>query len=320
MDEGQDFLRVPVGADARGRRIDHVLLERLEGFSRARLAALIRDGRVSYRGEPVKKGGQTVTEAGEAVLDARAGAAQVPEQAASLRVIHADPDLIVVDKPAGLLTQSNRAGGELGAAELVAREHGPLAAAGGERAPGVVHRLDRDTSGVLLLARSPLALERLLEAFRERAVKKEYLALVHGDPRFFSDWIEAPLGRNKKHPERVSVVAEGGREAATFYEVRERFGCAALVAVFPKTGRTHQVRVHMAHIGHPLLGDGVYRPARRQLEALPAHVPVPERQMLHARALELAHPATRERLRFESPVPADFESILAAFRAGGPPA
>jgi len=169
---------------------------------------------------------------------------------------------------------------------------------------------------VLVLAKTQDALEKLQTAFRERTVAKAYLALVIGDPRFDSEWIEAQLGRNEKHPDRVSVVKDGeGRDALTFYEIRERFQGFALVAVSPKTGRTHQVRVHMAYAHLPLLGDDLYRPSRRQLEKLPEDAPQATRQMLHAQALEFPDPVTGEMRRFEAPIPHDFAAILAWLRA-----
>jgi 23S rRNA pseudouridine1911/1915/1917 synthase len=310
-------VRVEVPAEARGRRLDHVLLELLGGgLSRTRLQALIKDGHVRFQGEVVTKPGLLLLEGGEALVDLRAAEVPDPAEAQALRVLHADPDLVVLDKPAGLLTHRNAPGGEPGAAEIAEREHGPFPSSEEEgRRPGVVHRLDRETSGVLVLARTPDALAALQAAFRERRVEKTYLALVHGEPRFDSDWIEAALGRSERNKDRVSVVPEGeGREAATYYEVRERYPGFALVAVFPKTGRTHQVRVHMAYVGLPLLGDELYRPARRQLSRLPEGVPAPERQMLHASALEFTHPRTGAPLRFEAPLPADFAALVAALR------
>lgn len=177
--------------------------------------------------------------------------------------------------------------------------------------PGVVHRLDRDTSGVLLLARTEAALVELQRQFREREVEKLYGALVSGDPRFDSDWIEGALGRHPKAPDKISVVREGtGRFASTYYEVRERFKGAARLAVFPKTGRTHQVRVHMASIELPIMGEKLYVPKRRQIAKLPSDAPALPRQALHAERLTITHPATKKRIYFEAPWPADMQAVL----------
>jgi 23S rRNA pseudouridine1911/1915/1917 synthase len=315
-----ETLRVDIPETARGRRFDLALLEVVGDMSRTRLQALIQGGRVRFRGEVVTKPGLLVLEGGPAEVQLDDGAAADPECAALLRVLHADEALVVVDKPAGLLTHANRSGGEPGAAEIVARAHGPFPSSEEEgRRPGVVHRLDRETSGVLVLARTPEVLATLQTAFRERAVAKTYLAIVHGDPRFDSEWIEARLGRSEKNPDKVSVVrGEEGREALTYYEIRERFAGYALAAVFPKTGRTHQVRVHMAYAGLHLLGDPIYRPSRRQLQPLPEGAPPAARTLLHAAALDFAHPATGEAVHFEAPPPADFAAVLDWLRANRP--
>jgi 23S rRNA pseudouridine1911/1915/1917 synthase len=310
-------VHVEIPETARGRRFDQALLDLVGGMSRTSLQALIKAGKVRFRGEVVTKPGLLLLEGGPAVVDLEGSVAADPACGADLRVLHEDAHMVVLDKPAGLLTHSNTPTGEPGAAEIAERTHGPFPSSEEEgRRPGVVHRLDRETSGVLVLAKTQDALEKLQTAFRERAVAKTYLALVIGDPRFDSEWIEAQLGRNEKHPDRVSVVKDGeGRDALTFYEIRERFQGFALAAVMPKTGRTHQVRVHMAYAHLPLLGDDLYRPSRRQLEKLPEDAPQATRQMLHAQALEFPDPATGETVRFEAPIPADFAAVLAWLRA-----
>lgn len=312
-----DPVHVEIPETARGRRFDQALLELVGGLSRTSLQALIKAGRVRFRGEVVTKPGLLLLEGGPAVVELDGAAGADPACAQDLREIHVDSNLVVLDKPAGLLTHRNAPTGEPGAAEIAERTRGPFPSSEEEgRRPGVVHRLDRETSGVLVLARTPEALESLQTAFRERTVAKTYLALVIGDPRFDSEWIEAQLGRNERHPDRVSVVKDGeGRDALTYYEVRERFQGFALVSVMPKTGRTHQVRVHMAYAQLPLLGDDLYRPSRRQLEKLPEDAPQARRQMLHAAALEFPDPATGETRRFEAPIPPDFAAVLDWLRA-----
>ncbi|MCY2960569.1 MAG: RluA family pseudouridine synthase [Planctomycetota bacterium] len=312
-----DPVHVEIPETARGRRFDQALLDLVGGMSRTSLQALIKGGKVRFRGEVVTKPGLLLLEGGPAVVEFDTAAAADPECAALLVTLHEDANLVVMDKPAGLLTHRNTEAGEPGAAEIAERAHGPFPSSEDEgRRPGVVHRLDRETSGVLVLAKTPAALEKLQTAFRERGVAKTYLALVIGDPRFDSEWIEAQLGRSEKHPDRVSVVKDGeGRDALTYYEVRERFQGFALVAVMPKTGRTHQVRVHMAYAHLPLLGDDLYRPSRRQLEKLPEDASQATRQMLHAQALEFPDPVTGEMRRFEAPIPADFAAVLTWLRA-----
>ena len=153
-----------------------------------------------------------------------------------------------------------------------------------------------------------------MEAFRDRTVDKRYTALVFGEPRFDSDWIEAPIGRSRTRPDRMSLVTEGGREARTFYETLERRRGFGLVSCFPKTGRTHQIRVHMASIGHPILGDRVYRGARGLSRHVPPDAPPLGRHALHAAGLRFAHPATGERVEFEAPLPADMADWVAWMR------
>jgi 23S rRNA pseudouridine1911/1915/1917 synthase len=311
-------MRFELTEDARGRRLDQLLVELVPQYSRSRLQTLIREGCVRLAGATVLKPGLLVLEpaAVELELSADVGSLQLPEEADALVVIHEDESLIVVDKPAGLLTHRNSLAGEGGVAEILAQRYGELPSSGDERRGGIVHRLDRETSGLLLVARTRAALESLQEQFRERSIAKTYLALVHGEPRFDTYWIENWLGRHERNRDRISIVPEGeGRFASTYYEVRERFQGFALVAVHPKTGRTHQVRVHMSSVGLPLLGDELYKPRGRALSRLPSGAPAFGRQALHAERLELAHPASGERIYFEAPLAEDMQRVLDWLRA-----
>jgi 23S rRNA pseudouridine1911/1915/1917 synthase len=313
--------RFQVPDDARGSRLDRVLAGLMAGVSRTRLQRWTREGRIRFRGEVVTKPGLILLEGGDLEIDfeSEVEAPATPVSADALSVVHADPHLIVIDKPAGLLTHRNTEDGERGAADLAVERFGALPHLGDPLRPGIAHRLDRDTSGLLLLGRTPESLQNLKDQFRARAVAKTYLALVHEAPRFDSEWIESWLGRSEKVRDRIGVLPAGeGRLASTYYEVRERYRGFALIAVFPKTGRTHQVRVHMASAGHPLVGDTLYKPRGRMLSKLPAGAPAIERQALHAHALELAHPHTRETVRFESPMPADMSALSAWLRANAP--
>ncbi|HED65764.1 MAG TPA: RluA family pseudouridine synthase, partial [Planctomycetes bacterium] len=189
--------------------------------------------------------------------------------------------------------------------------YGSLPSPQGEDRPGIVHRLDADTSGLIVVGRSEEAAAGLVEAFRGHRVEKRYLAIVFGVPRFDSDWIEAPLGRATGRADRVRVVEPGeGRDARTFYRTLERFERFALVEALPETGRTHQIRVHLASIDHPLVGDRVYRGRRGLSRKLPREAPAPKRHALHAAGLGFEHPVTGEPLAFESAPPADMERFL----------
>jgi len=223
-----------------------------------------------------------------------------------LDVAYEDDDLLVVDKPAGLVVHP--AAGHSGET-LVHRlvDHG--AAGGDPERPGIVHRLDRDTSGLLLVARSEEAHARLAEAIRERRVERRYLALVRGAPRSRTGRIDAPIGRDRAERTRRSIDSETSREAVTWFEVRERLGERTLLEARLETGRTHQIRVHLEAIGLPVSGDPVYG-VRGDLGL--------GRQFLHAHALAFDHPRTGERLTLESPLPGDLAAALERARGETP--
>lgn len=316
-DSRQQHLRL--GDDVRGQRLDQVLVARMPGWSRTRVQELIREGRVRVAGAAVNKPGFLLESGGELLVELP------PEQGSQLppglepRVLWEDEELVVLDKPAGLLSHSNANASEGGAAEWAELRYGPLPSLDEEQRAGLAHRLDRDTSGVLLVARTRPALEALKLAFQERRVAKTYLALVQGTTRFDSEWIENWIGRDERTRDRIRVLPEGqGRFASTYYETRERFRDFAFLAVFPKTGRMHQVRVHLASIGHPLLGDPIYKPQRKHRTPLPPEAPPLARHALHASVLELAHPRTGAPLRFESPLPADMQNVLDWLRVNRP--
>ncbi len=310
--------RYTVPPRAAGERLDRFLAA-VAGLSRSRVQAAVKAGDVRVEGEVVQRTGHPV-QAGHTVelapAASRAGAESLDWEA---RVLLEDPYLVVLAKPAGVLCHAQ---GEVVAGTLAGRAEerwGPLPRLQGEDRPGIVHRLDRGTSGLMVLARTAEAMEALQAQFRERAVEKRYLALVHGVPRFQSGWVEDPIGRSPKHPDRFAVLPAGeGREASTYWELRERFDGFALLECRPKTGRTHQLRVHLTHAGHGIVGDRVYRtrgvPAR-----LPPEAPAPQRQALHAAGLAFRHPVTGEALAFEEPLPADLEALLAWLREHRPP-
>ncbi len=301
-----------------GVRLDVALVAELSELSRSRLQALVRAGGVSLDGEVAQKPGSTVLKGMriEVRLPEQAPAPSAAESRRSLEVIHEDEHLFVINKPPGLLTHRTERGGENSLAEHARALYGELPSPQGEDRPGIVHRLDRETSGVIVLGRTQGALEELMRQFKAREVQKTYKAIVHGDPRFHSDWIDEPLGRDERYPERMAVVGEdeGGRAASTFYEVQERFGNFTYLHASPKTGRTHQIRVHLQAIGHPVVGDRVYRKLRGSPAKLPENAPAPWRQMLHAYKLEFKHPVSGEPVSFEAEPPQDFIELLESLR------
>ncbi len=306
-----------VAATDSGRRVDHFLAANFEGVSRTILQRWIREGRVRIGGELVERPSHALSIGDRIEVEERVDvAAPAPSlEGLELSVIYADEYLAVIDKPAGLLAHPgpNTVGASVSA--LAERKWGALPRLQGEDRPGIVHRLDAGTSGLMVLGLETPAFEALQEQFRARAVTKIYTAIVYQEPRFDSGWIEAPIGRSTARPDRMCVLPAGeGRAAATYYEVRERFRGFALLDCRPKTGRTHQIRVHLAHIDHPIVGDTLYR--RRgphSIELAPEAPPMP-RQALHAAALEFDHPVRAERMRFEAPLPSDMTALLAWLR------
>jgi 23S rRNA pseudouridine1911/1915/1917 synthase len=283
-------------------RLDRALAGRPEVGSRGLAERLIADGAVLVDGEPRTKS-HRLTGGEDVLVELPADAAPLVPEEMNLRVAWEDEHLLVVDKPAGVVVHPG-AGHDTGT--LV---HGLLAldaAGGAEERPGIVHRLDRDTSGLLVVARSQTAHERLQESIRLRQVERRYLALVKGSPRSRSGRIEAPIGRDRIDRTHHSLDTPTPRNAVTLFEVVELLGPRALLEVTLETGRTHQIRVHLEAIELPISGDPVYG-VSGDLEL--------ERQFLHAGRLAFDHPITSERIDIESPLPEDLAAALERARA-----
>jgi 23S rRNA pseudouridine1911/1915/1917 synthase len=303
-----------------GARLDRVLAALCSDLSRTRLKAAIQAGGVRVDGARIDRPGQPVEAGARIELDGEALEPRLRSgvEGLELEVLYEDEDLAVIVKPAGMLSHPTDAvrGGTV--SELAVQRFGRMPTLQGEDRPGIVHRLDAGTSGVMVLGRSERAFGDLMHQFRQREVEKTYVALVWGEPRFDTGWIEAPIARSAAVPSRMDVAAQGeGREAATWYEVRERFVVAALVEASPKSGRTHQIRVHLASIGHPMIGDPVYKRRGGPPVRLGTDAPLPSRQALHASSLGFRHPVSGERVRFEARMPEDMVGLLEWLRAGG---
>ena len=304
----QSYTVQQAGADA--MRID-VWLASVSDLTRSRIKSLIASGCVSRDGVAVRSASQIV-KTGEAYLVEMPPVASTDlvAQAIPLDILFEDESLIVLAKPPGLVVHPavGHVDGTLVNGLLA---HCPqMLSIGGERRPGIVHRLDQDTSGAMVVAKTDAAMASLGEAFREGRVRKTYLAIVHGVPEPSEGRLETLVGRHPVHRQRMAVLQKGGRRAITNYAVAESFRTAALLRVAIETGRTHQIRVHMRHIGCPVVGDATYgRPKEDAALPLP-----PPRQMLHAWRLAFPHPLSGRDLAFEAPPPADFAAVQASLR------
>jgi 23S rRNA pseudouridine1911/1915/1917 synthase len=313
--------RFTVPSELAGERLDKVLASLVAETSRTHLKHLVREGRVTVDGVPCVRPGLHVAGGEEVTVELRARAREheVTPATSTLDVIHEDQDLVVIHKPARVVVHPSGGLHHNTISEQAVARYGPLPTLQGADRPGIVHRLDAATSGVMVLCRTERAFAGLMQQFRERAVVKTYLALVYGVPRFESGWIETPIGRSERDPSRFTVVAAGeGVPASTYWEAAERFDGLALLRCMPKTGRTHQIRVHLASIDHPIVGDPLYKRRGGPPLSLPPGAPVPERQALHALSVEFEHPTSGKRVRFEAPLEADIEAMLAWLRAQRP--
>jgi len=290
-------------ADRAGERIDAFIARRLPELSRSYVKRLIDGGLVTIAGR-VPKASEKVSEAANVVVEVPPPEEmRLEPQRIPVTIIYQDNDIIVVDKPAGLTVHPapGHPSGTLVNALLAMCPD--LQGIAGTLRPGIVHRLDKDTSGLLVVAKNDRAMRALQQQLAERQVHKTYLALVHGVPKPREGQIEAPIGRNPRNRKKMAVV-EDGRESTTRYRIREELPGHALLEVEPVTGRTHQIRVHLAAIGHPILGDSVYgRPSS-----------LLDRQFLHAWKLAFGMPLGGRLVEFESPLPADLRAVLEHLR------
>jgi 23S rRNA pseudouridine1911/1915/1917 synthase len=295
-----------------GVRLDLALVARFPGVSRTRVQRMVKEGFATVNGKPSRPGRTLVAgDRVEFLFEVETRPYALPENL-PLRVLYDDEWMVVLDKPPGMSVHPG-AGERRGTlANALSYRFGELSHVQGPLRPGIVHRLDKDTSGVIVVAKSDEAHATLAAQFKARTVHKTYLAVVQGVVDFDADLISLPIGRHPVRSEKMSVRYDGsGRASETYYQVRERFQRHTYVEVHPRTGRTHQIRVHMAAIGYPLVGDRVYGRTDRALYE------VVRRQALHAFRLEIRHPSTGEEMAFEAPIPEDMERLLAFLRAGG---
>jgi 23S rRNA pseudouridine1911/1915/1917 synthase len=326
-----EILEAAVPDEHAGWRLDRFLTAALPQFSRSRLQQLIGEGAVALMtdvaGAKIEDGNHRV-KPGERyrVLVPPPAPAEPQAQAIPLAIVYEDSDLLVIDKPAGLVVHPAAGNPDGTLVNALLAHCADLAGIGGVTRPGIVHRLDKDTSGLLVVAKNERAMRSLARQFAAHAIERVYNAIVWGAPRAGEGFIEGNLARSPFDRKRMAVMRESGKPARTRYRMLERFGpadraFAALVECRLETGRTHQIRVHLAHIGHPLIGDSTYGRARKPPRA---HTPEQERaydaaakfprQALHAGVLGFHHPSLQKTLRFESPWPADFAMLVGVLR------
>jgi len=290
------------------KRLDKFLVEKFPEYSRSRLQTIIHDGLVFINGKIAIKGGESLEKGDEIMITfpeiTQSGL--IPEEI-PLSIIFENSDLLVINKPAGMVVHP--ASGHLtGTLVHAALNLAPdMEGVGGEHRPGVVHRLDKDTSGLILLAKNDKTHRFIQDQFRKRSVHKTYYALTEGFPPTPTGRIEAPIGRDPSHRKQMAIVPiQRGREAITEYKVLEKFGQQALVAAYPQTGRTHQIRLHLAFLGCPIVGDRVYGLKKQQVDA--------KRQMLHAYQIEFLLPGETNPRVFQAPIPEDMQALIDKLR------
>ncbi|MCX7815928.1 MAG: RluA family pseudouridine synthase [Syntrophales bacterium] len=301
-----------------GTRVDIFLSRKAKTLSRAAIIRAIREGKVSIDGRVVKPSRRL--KAGEAVfvmpLEVRP-CELVPENI-PIKILYEDPYMMVVNKPPGMVVHpgaGNSSGTLVNALLYHCRD---LSGIGGVLRPGIVHRLDKDTSGVLVVAKTDEAHEGLAKQFRDRRVKKVYYALVYGDMEKDEGLVDLPIGRHPVKRRFMSVRISHGKEAITRWKVIERFGCCTLLSVETLTGRTHQIRVHLKAIGHPIVGDQVYGSRRKVVfygdRVTQEHLLKMKRQALHASMISIVHPISKHTMDFVAPLPDDMGDLLVFLR------
>jgi len=322
-EEGGQHLTLHVGHGIRQRRIDKYLQGRFGQFSRTMIQKIIKEEAVKVNGNSVKPSAQLKTGDIVDLILPPLPAREIAPENIPLNIIYEDDDIIIINKQADLIVHPARGNTHGTLANALAFHFDRLSAVSGELRPGIVHRLDRNTTGVMVVAKTDTAHWRISRQFENRQVKKSYLAIVHGTPELNSDVINKPLGVHPKVREKYAIRPEIGKEAITLYQVIESFKGFSLLLLLPKTGRTHQIRVHLSYIKHPIVGDDMYGgklvyPWQLKNSQPTAEEPIISRCALHAATLEFNHPTTGEIMKFEAPLPPDMQNCLELLRTHRP--
>ena len=311
-----------VNSGQTGLRLDVFLAQADESFSRSQIKNAIEEGDVSVNGKEPKvsqhlKEGDVV----ELHLEPAVVAVALPQDI-PLNIVYEDAAIIVINKPAGMVVHPAPGNPDNTLVNALLFHCKDLSGIGGVLRPGIVHRLDKETSGLIVAAKSDEAHRKLSAQFEKHDVHKKYVALVWGDVKGASGEIVLPVGRHPVDRKKMSTKSRHGKDALTLWKVRERYGMATLLDIEIKTGRTHQIRVHLSERGYPVIGDAVYGNASRlqtvKNAVLKARLKALLRQALHARQLSFLHPQSTERMVFTAPIPEDMENLLAALRAAAP--
>ncbi|MCI0498673.1 MAG: RluA family pseudouridine synthase [Planctomycetales bacterium] len=312
-------LRFRVGANLKFNRLDKYLCGRFSQFSRTRLQALIREQGVNVNGRPAKPSHKLQSgDAVDLILPARELRELIPENI-PIHVLYEDDDMLVLNKQANLIVHPARGYKNGTLVNGLVYHFQRLSSCPDDIRPGIVHRLDRNTTGCLVVAKTDTAHWKLSRQFADRTTRKTYIAIVHGTPELHADCIKQPLGMHPTIREKFSIRPDIGKESVTCYEVLEAFRGFSLVQLDLKTGRTHQIRVHMSYIKHPIVADDMYGgkvvyPWQMENREPAAEEPLLARCALHAWKLEITHPATLQRMTFEAPLPEDMQTFLDALR------
>lgn len=306
--DDSELLEFVIGTEEAGERIDKMLAEAVgQEVSRSQLQDWIREGHVTVNGKPVKPNYKLSAEDAIAVRPPEPEPAELIPEPIPLDVVYEDSDVIVVNKPRGMVVHP--AVGHPGGTLVNALMHHcrDLSGINGEIRPGIVHRIDKDTSGLLMAAKNDAAHTSLSEQLKEHSVTRRYVAVVHGVMQHEQGTVEAPIGRDPQDRKLFTVTDKGAKHAVTHFVVKERFADYTVLELMLETGRTHQIRVHMKFIGHPLVGDPVYGRSKGKTMQVPG-------QALHAAVLGFTHPRTGERLTFEAPLPEEMQEFIAQLR------
>ncbi len=312
-------LTLQVGSSIKERRLDKYLHGRFSNFSRAMIQNVIKAGAVKVNGKVAKPSfklspGDKIESTLPQLPNKEILAEDIP-----LDIIYEDDDIIILNKQADMIVHPARGNTHGTLVNALAFYSDELSSGLGEFRPGIVHRLDRNTTGVMVVTKNDIAQWKIAKQFENRQVKKSYLAIVHGVPELTADRINAPLGVHPKVREKYAIRSEIGKEAITFYEVLESFQGFSLLKLTPQTGRTHQIRVHLSYTKHPIVADDMYGgklvyPWQLQDAEPTPQDPVISRVALHAHTLEFKHPTTGKTMKFEAPLPEDMQNLLDMLR------